>query len=492
MVFVIDKKKQPLTPCHPAKARKLLKEKKAVIHLIYPFTIRLKKEEIPPKRNYRLKIDYGAKTTGMAILKDNEVSFLLELTHKTNISSKLKDRASKRRNRRSKHSKFREARLNIQREKRQRKIFKRYRQCSYNNKLSRKRKNFTFKKLNDNFEKWLPPSLMARVFQTDAWIRKLSLLCPIGYISYENVKFDMQKMENAEISGVEYQHGTLFGYTIKEYLLEKYNHKCIYCQWGQEKKNKSHYNKLLVLETEHIIPRSKGGSDRIDNLALACHSCNQKRGNKPLEQFLLKNPELIKKIKASLKKPLKEAAVMNATRYFIWNLVKDRFVSESGSGARTKWNRVNSGFPKTHYYDACCVGESTPEEFIFKTDNVLLVKAEGRGVRQRMQPDAYGFPKNHKSREKKIQGFYAKSMVRGYNRKKGYIIGSVKVRQSGSFSIVFPDKKEISFSPKSCKEIQRFNGYSYKLTKRENNLKIKRNKRIILPLQPPKGQMILF
>jgi len=35
--------------------------------------------------------------------------------------------------------------------------------------------------------------------------------------------FDTQKLQNPEISGVEYQQGELFGYEVREYLLEKWN-----------------------------------------------------------------------------------------------------------------------------------------------------------------------------------------------------------------------------------------------------------------------------
>lgn len=52
------------------------------------------------------------------------------------------------------------------------------------------------------------------------WMQRLARVCHITAISMELVKFDMQLMENAEISGVEYQQGTLAGYELREYLLE--------------------------------------------------------------------------------------------------------------------------------------------------------------------------------------------------------------------------------------------------------------------------------
>ncbi|MEB3828486.1 HNH endonuclease, partial [Phormidium sp. CCY1219] len=69
-----------------------------------------------------------------------------------------------------------------------------------------------------------------------------------------------------EVSGVEYQQGELFGYEVREYLLEKWGRKCAYCAEN------------TPLEVEHIHPQSKGGSDRVSNLTLACHPCNQSKG----------------------------------------------------------------------------------------------------------------------------------------------------------------------------------------------------------------------
>jgi len=76
---------------------------------------------------------------------------------------------------------------------------------------------------------WLPPSLESRISNIETWARRLMRLCPINAISQELVKFDLQQMENPEISGAEYQQGTLFGYELKEYLLEKWGRKCVYC-----------------------------------------------------------------------------------------------------------------------------------------------------------------------------------------------------------------------------------------------------------------------
>ena len=77
--------------------------------------------------------------------------------------------------------------------------------------------------------------------------------------SIEAVRFDTQLLDNPDISGVAYQQGTLFGYEIKEYLLDKYGHQCQYCGGA---------SRDPVLEWEHIVPKSRGGSDSIKNATL--------------------------------------------------------------------------------------------------------------------------------------------------------------------------------------------------------------------------------
>ena len=211
-----------------------MRKGKAVIHKKHPFTIRLKEHKEVNKKNkdeYRLKIDYGSRYTGLAILKKNKgVVWLAQIEHRTDIKKKLDNRRAYRRRRRSKNLRYRQPRFD-----------------------NRKRK-----------KGWIPPSLQSRVDNIESWVNKLIKLCPLTHISYENVKFDTQLMNDSTIKGIEYQQGTLMGYEIREYLLEKFKRKCVYC--GKTD---------IPLEIEHIIPKSRGGSNKIDNLAIACRSCNQ-------------------------------------------------------------------------------------------------------------------------------------------------------------------------------------------------------------------------
>lgn len=109
----------------------------------------------------------------------------------------------------------------------------------------------------------------------------------------------MQAMENPEISGIEYQQGTLAGYELREYLLEKWARKCVYCDAEN-----------VPLQVEHIRARTNSGSDRVSNLTLACQPCNERKGARPVEDFLKTKPDGLKRVLAHAKAPLKDAAAV--------------------------------------------------------------------------------------------------------------------------------------------------------------------------------------
>ena len=110
-------------------------------------------------------------------------------------------------------------------------------------------------------------------------------------------------MDHPEISGMEYQQGTLAGYEVREYLLEKWKRACTYC--GAQN---------VPLQVEHIQAKANGGTDRISNLCLACDSCNQAKGTQDIRVFLTEKPDLLGRILAQSKAPLKDAAAVNTIR----------------------------------------------------------------------------------------------------------------------------------------------------------------------------------
>ncbi len=419
-VFVLNKNRQPLDPCKPARARILLSTGKAKVYRRYPFTIILVEEiKAPITHNHHLKIDPGAKTTGLAILQDHRVIWGAELTHRGfQIRDSLTSRRQLRRSRRNRKTRYRKPRF-----------------------LNRKRP-----------EGWLPPSLMSRVHHIITWVKKLIRFCPITGISQELVRFDTQLMQNPEISGTEYQQGELAGYQVREYLLEKWNRKCAYCGATDTQ-----------LEIEHIKPKSKGGSNRVSNLTIACHECNQAKGNQEIEQFLSGKPDILKRVLSQAKRPLADAAAVNTTRWKLYNELKlTGLPVETGSGGLTKFNRCRQNLPKTHWLDAANVGKV--DSLIVENYQPLLIQAKGHGTRQICRTDKYGFPIRHCSKTKIHKGFQTGDIVRAVvtqGKKIGTYLGRVATRKSGSFNISTKSGRIQGISSKYCSIIHRKDGYSY-------------------------------
>lgn len=374
-VFVLDQKKNPLMPTTQFKARKLIKSGRAVVTRRHPFTIRLKDRQAADSdfQSVRVKLDPGSRTTGVAIIREGEsdqaeVLHFAELEHHGHVIKKaLYSRKSMRRGRRTRTTRYRKPQFG-----------------DYRHPQNYRRKPKGLDKLFNSSERgWLPPSIESRANNMLHWINIYSKLLPVSAITIETVRFDFQKMANPEISGVEYQHGTLFGLEVKEYLLYKWDHKCVFCKRNDR-----------PLEVEHILAKSKGGTNQVDNLTISCTPCNNKKSNRPIEEFLKDRPKLLAHILSYVKKPMKDAAEVNAIRWVIYDRVKDQtgLTVEMGSGGLTKYNRVTMGLPKTHYFDALSAGISTPESIIGTDMPVLVIKAVGRGRYRRKNSDKYGFP----------------------------------------------------------------------------------------------------
>lgn len=434
-VFVLDRSGVPLMPCSEKRARKLLVAERARVHRLVPFVIRLvdRHADSCALQPLRVKLDPGSKATGLALVRDTEtveagtgeirrgakVLSLMELVHRgRQISEALTARRSMRRRRRG----------NL-----------RYRAPRF---LNRPRK-----------AGWLAPSLQHRVDTILAWVTRVRRWAPVTAISSELVRFDMQALENPEIAGIEYQQGTLAGYDVREYLLEKWGRKCAYCDESG-----------VPLQIEHLHARSRGGSNRISNLALACGPCNCKKAALPLEVFLSKDPKRLARIQAQAKRPLKDAAAVNATRWALANALKATGLPvELASGGRTKYNRSQLGVPKTHALDAACVGSVDAIQAWRRP--TLQVKCTGRGSYQRTRLDKYGFPRGYLMRSKAVRGFQTGDLVRAdvpaTSKKAGVYLGRVAVRATGSFNIQMGSTVVQGISHKHCRIIQRSDGYGY-------------------------------
>lgn len=434
-VFVLDKNGVALMSCTPKRARTLLDSRRARVHRLFPFVIRLTDRLVVDSvlQPLILKLDPGSVTTGLAVVKSGaqimSIQFLMELVHRgRTIKDSLHSRSALRRGRRGRNL--------------------RYRAPRFNNRTKEKG--------------WLAPSLMHRVETTMAWVNRLCKWAPITEIAQELVRFDMQKMENAEISGVEYQQGTLVGYEVREYLLEKFGRQCIYCDIEN-----------VPLQVEHIEAKANSGSNRICNLGLACGKCNNKKAARTIQDFLKKDPLRLARILKQTKSPLRGVAAVNSTRWKLFDSLKSTGLQViTGTGGQTKWNRSQFSIGKTHAHDAVCVGNlGLTEEIQQLGTPTISVKCNGRGSRCRTRVTAQGFPRAYLARSKTAFGFRTGDMVVANvtaGKKIGKYIGRVAIRQTGNFNIqsgIEGAAVAQGIAHRYCRITQRGDGYGYSFLK---------------------------
>ena len=318
-VCVLDQNGKPLMPTtRLGKVYRLLKTQKAHIVSYEPFTIQLDYEPdthiIQP---LTLGVDSGAIHSGYSVANEHREYYSAEVIARDNISKKLSNKRMYRKQRRSRKTRYRKPR---------------------------------FKNRKNKKKGWLPPSLEQKVAVQLNEIDHLHHYFPIENIIVEVAEFDIQKIKDPNISGIEYQQGTLYEYNIRNYLLEKHGRKCFYC--GKT---------VSDFEVEHMIPKIRGGSDRIDNLTLSCHDCNQKKDTLTAEEFI-KQTLPAKKAATKLKQLpnekhlFKYMTYMNATRWSLYNAIDEKYPNVTMTyGYITKYNRIKAGLPKTHHIDAKCI-----------------------------------------------------------------------------------------------------------------------------------------
>jgi hypothetical protein len=199
-------------------------------------------------------------------------------------------------------------------------------------------------------------------------------------------------------------------------------------------------------------------------LTLSCEKCNIKKGTKDIKDFLKKDPSRLEKILKQAKRPLSDAAAVNATRWALLEVLKSTGLPvETGSGGLTKFNRSQQNLEKTHWIDAACVGHSTPILNI-KGVKPLLITANGHGTRQMCRIDKYGFPSRYVPRLKFVKGFQTGDIIKSVvtsGKKIGIYLGRVAVRSTGSFNISTSQGLIQGISHKYCKTIHHKDGYSY-------------------------------
>lgn len=193
---------------------------------------------------------------------------------------------------------------------------------------------------------WLTPTVNHLVQTHINLIKKVEKYLPITDVAIEVNRFAFMQMENPDASGVDFQKGPLNGFDdVKAAIREQQHGKCLMC-------------KNNISDFHHIVPRSKGGSDTIQNQAGLCKKCHAKVHTDAefLAKFKDKKEGLIKKYGAL-------SALNQAVPFICKELIKIYGVEHVHfcTGKDTSLIRSSLGYEKTkenqmHEVDAYCIG----------------------------------------------------------------------------------------------------------------------------------------
>ncbi|MEI3355441.1 MAG: RNA-guided endonuclease IscB [Duodenibacillus massiliensis] len=305
-VFVLNMRGQPLMPCSPPEACKLLRAGKAVPVRRTPFAIQLTVPTGETKQPITLGVDAGYKHVGLSATTAKEKLLASEVELRQDVTGLLSDRLALRRARRNRKTRCRAPR--------------------FDNRVRSKHKG------------WLAPSVENRI---QAHISRIETVCrvlPITKIVIETASFDIQKIKNPEVEGTDYLQGDQLGFwNVREYVLFRDGHICQACK-GRSKD--------LILNVHHIESRKTGG-DAPGNLITLCEACHKAYHADKLKQF---NPRRGASFRAE--------TFVGVMRWTVLNRLRERHPElpvTNTYGYLTKHKRIVAGLPKTHCADAFCI-----------------------------------------------------------------------------------------------------------------------------------------
>lgn len=307
MVYVLDKDGHPLMPTNRhRKVRRMLKSGQAKVVKKCPFIIQLMYESEHNVQSVSLGIDAGSKRIGVSATTKTTVLYEADVELRDDIAKLLATRRQMRSSRRSRKTRYRPKRFdNRRREK-----------------------------------GWVAPSIRQKINTHLVTVARVCENLPVSQIIVETASFDIQKIKNPEIQGVEYQRGEQMDFwNVREYVLFRDGHVCQCCK-GKKKDP--------ILNVHHIESRKSGG-DAPNNLITLCETCHKGYHNGTIK--------LPKKIKRGMK--FKDAAFMGIMRWTFYNTLKEKYEPDipvsMTYGYLTKNTRIQRNLPKGHHIDARCI-----------------------------------------------------------------------------------------------------------------------------------------
>ncbi|MBC8229235.1 HNH endonuclease, partial [bacterium] len=327
-VYVKNKNGKPLMPCKPAKARKLLRDKKAKVVNRCPFTIQLLWDCEENVQEVTVGIDKGSHITGFSCVANGEILISGEIHHRTDIKDKMDARRANRRNRRSR---------------------KWYRPKRFLNRASSKRSGR------------LPPSIKAQSEEVIRVVRKIPL--PISHIVVEDIQVDIARLNNPHLHGADYQESNRLDENLRIATLMRDGYKCTQCG----KKN-------MRLDAHHIIWKEHGGKDTIQNLITLCKSCHRKVHAGKLKLDV----EGVSGFKDQIAQRTMQG------KNYMYEILLHQAPLKKVFGYQTSAKRKSLGFKKSHSIDALCIATLETSEVISPNrDNFYRIKFRPRQTRRR-------------------------------------------------------------------------------------------------------------
>lgn len=407
MVYVLNRQGKPIMPCKEAKARKLLKQNKAKIVKYEPFTIQLLIDCENQIQDINLGIDAGSKHIGVSATAEQQVLYEADIELRNDIVDKLSSRREARRTRRS--------RL-------------RYRPARFNNRIKSKHKG------------WLAPSIEQKINTHIQVIKHLYEILPITKLIVETAQFDIQKINNPEISGEEYQQGAQMGFwNVREYVLFRDNHECQCCH-GKSKD--------IILNVHHIESRKTGGNAP-NNLITLCETCHKAYHNDEI------------KLNIKRGRSYRDAAFMGIMRKTLLNRLCELYPNVCETyGYITKNVRIKNNLPKEHYIDARCISGNPKSNSL---DYYIYQKCVRRQNRQIHKNNLLrGGHKKSNQLLGNVFGFELFDTVE-YQYKRYFVFGK---RKSGFLDIRNLNGEKVSNCSISHKKLKRIKHNSTILTER--------------------------
>jgi hypothetical protein len=386
-VYMLNCHAQPLMPCHPRKARLLLKEGKAKVVRMVPFTLQLLYGSSGYKQEVSLGIDAGAQHIGVSATTEQMVLFEAEVQPRTDIGEVLATRSQFRRARRSRKT--------------------RYRKCRF---LNRKKRSG-----------WLAPSVQHKVEAHLKTIRLVHKILPVSRTTIEVAQFDIQKIRHPEIEGKDYQQGPQLSFwNVREYVLARDRHVC---QWCQDK------SKDKILNVHHIESRKTGG-DSPDNLVTLCETCHD------LIHRTHQEHEIERKSRS-----FRDATQMGIMRWRMYEQAKEVFSPVHLTyGYITKQTRIAHELEKSHRVDARCISGHPLATWDGTWYLIKLVRRNNRRLHK--ATIRKGGKRQRHTAPKYVRGFRLFDCV-NYQGKFCFVFGR---RSSGYFDLRTLDGVKISVS----------------------------------------------